>query len=281
MAELKQLNCNKSYGGEQKRYEHASDVCACNMKFSIYVPGGSSALLPVVYYLSGLTCTDLNCVEKSGIQRYASELQMIVVFPDTSPRGLGYPGEAESWDFGVGAGMYIDATESPWNVGFKMFSYVTQELPMIIEKNFPVDSKRQSIMGHSMGGHGALISSLNNPGRFRSVSCFAPITNPSVVPWGIKAFGKYLGEDKESWKKYDGVELVRAYTGPNLPILVDQGSSDQFLEVQLKPQNLKSAVEGNKNIELTLNIHDGYDHSYYFISSFIESHMKFHYNHSK
>lgn len=281
MAEIKQLSCNKSYGGEQKRYEHTSTVCACPMKFSVYLPGGRTGPFPVVYYLSGLTCTDLNCVEKSGVQRYASSLGMIVVFPDTSPRGLGYDGEAESWDFGVGAGMYVDATEAPWSVGYKMYTYVTQELPAIIEANFPVDAKRQSIMGHSMGGHGALVCSLNNPGRFRSVSCFAPITNPSVVPWGLKAFPKYLGEDKETWKKYDGCDLARAYAGPKLSILVDQGGADSFLANQLKPENLQEAVKDNANIELNLTVSEGYDHSYYFISSFMEKHMNFHFEHSQ
>jgi len=282
MEGIKNIATTLSFEGHQKRYQHLSQVCACSMNFSVYLPISSkTSNLPVLYYLSGLSCTDLNCVEKSGIQRLATEHNIIIVFPDTSPRGLGYPGEAESWDFGVGAGMYVDATQEPWCVGFKMYSYVTEELPKIIEANFPVDTSRQSIFGHSMGGHGALICALKNPGKYKSVSAFAPISNPSVVPWGQKAFSKYLGDNVENWKKYDATELARNYSGPKIDILVDQGSADNFLEIQLKPYNLKTAVEKNENINLHLNIHEGYDHSYYFIASFMESHIKFHASHLK
>jgi len=281
MAEdLKNLTTVASFGGQQRRFSHPSTVCGCVMNFSVYLPNSSNtSKLPVLYYLSGLTCTDLNCVEKSGIQRVANECNVIVVFPDTSPRGLGYPGEAADWDFGVGAGMYVDATQEPWSVGYRMYSYVTSELPALIEANFPVDASRQSIFGHSMGGHGALICALKNPGRYKSVSAFAPITNPSVVPWGLKAFGKYLGSDVETWKQYDATELATNYAGPEIDVLIDQGKSDNFIENQLKPENFRAVAEKNDKIKLTLNIHDGYDHSYYFIASFMESHVKFHASH--
>jgi len=284
MESVKKISSNKNFEGENRRFSHASSVCACNMNFSVYIPAAAikneETRYPIIYYLSGLTCTDLNCVEKSGIQRVANENNVIIVFPDTSPRGLGYPGEADSWDFGVGAGMYVDATQEPWSTGFKMYSYVTAELPAIVQELFPfVDSSRQSIFGHSMGGHGALICALKNPGKYRSVSAFAPIVNPSVVPWGLKAFPKYLGDDVSTWSQYDATELSKNYSGPKIDILIDQGTVDSFLEVQLKPDNFRQAVENNSNINLTLNMREGYDHSYYFIASFMESHIKFHASH--
>jgi len=265
------------FGGEQKRYEHESTVCSCKMTFSAFLPSGSkNAKLPVLYYLSGLTCTDLNCVEKSGIQRVAEKLNVIVVFPDTSPRGLNFPGDKERYDFGEGAGMYINATQEPWKVGYNMYSYVTEELPSLVAANLPVDPTRQSIFGHSMGGHGALVSALRNPGKYKSVSAFAPITNPSAVQWGQDAFTKYLGADHEAWKQFDSSELISKYAGQSLDILVDQGTADKFLENQLKPENLSNAAKGNGNVNLTLNLREGYDHSYYFIASFMESHLEFH-----
>jgi len=198
------------------------------------------------------------------------------VAPDTSPRGLGYPGDKDSWDFGVGAGMYVDSTEAPWKVGYRMYSYITKELPRVIHENFPTDSTIEAIFGHSMGGHGALIMALKNPGKYKSVSAFAPICNPSRVAWGQKTFSAYLGANKESWKAYDATELAKTYNGPTLDILIDQGDKDPYLQSDLTPQTFLNATNTNPKVKLNFRIHNGYDHGYYFISTFIEDHFKYH-----
>lgn len=220
---------------------------------------------------------DENFTHKAGAQRYAAKYGVALVAPDTSPRGAGIQGESDSWDFGVGAGFYVNATVSKFASNYNMYDYITKELIQIIESNFPVDPSRKGIFGHSMGGHGALICALKNPGLFTSCSVFSPICHPSNCPWGIKAFTGYLGENKEEWKAYDATELVPKYKGPHLDILADVGTADEFLEKkQLLPEDLVQAVKGNQNISLQMRFQDGYDHSYYFISTFIEDHIKFH-----
>jgi len=250
------------------------------MKFGIYLPEttDSKKKLPVLFYLSGLTCTEANFIDKSGFQRFASQYQMIVVNPDTSPRGVDIPGDSDSWDFGKGAGFYLDATESPWSQHYRMFSYVTDELPKLIEQHFPqTDFKRQGIFGHSMGGHGALICALKIPNRFLSVSAFAPIVNPIACQWGQKAFKGYLGEkDQNSWKHYDACELAKTYNGPAMKLLVDQGEADKFLAEQLLTKNLEQVIAKNDKISAQINMRPGYDHSYLFISTFMGDHFHFH-----
>merc|ERR1712137_116940 len=239
MTGLNQVSSNKCFGGFQKVFSHDSEELKCKMNFSIYLPPQSEdteVKLPVIYWLSGLTCSEQNFIQKAGGQRLAAEHGVIIVCPDTSPRGCNIEGEDDSWDFGTGAGFYLDATEEKWKTNYRMFSYVTKELPLLVASHFPVNSSLQSIMGHSMGGHGALTIALKNPGVYRSVSAFAPIANPTAVPWGKKAFPLYLGADAESWKEYDSVELIRKYTGPHVRLLVDQGAADNFLEEQLKPR---------------------------------------------
>lgn len=271
---LELIETIRSFGGEQRRYKHQSKETGTEMVFSVYLPpGAENGGVPVLYWLSGLTCTDKNFVEKSGYQRYAAEHNIAVVAPDTSPRGLDLPGEHDSWDFGSGAGFYVDATNAPWSTNYRMFSYVTDELPNLVEPALNLLPVR-GISGHSMGGHGALVAALRLPERYRSVSAFAPITNPTEVPWGHKAFTHYLGEDRSTWEAYDAVCLLRS-KGTKLPILVDQGASDSFLEPQLHPHALEAAARDAK-AELTLRIHAGYDHSYYFVSSFIGAHIAHH-----
>jgi S-formylglutathione hydrolase len=249
------------------------------MRFGVYLPPqAQSGRVPVLYWLSGLTCTEENFIVKAGAQRVAAELGLAIIAPDTSPRGLGIPGEADSYDFGIGAGFYVDATEAPWSQGYRMYSYVTQELFELVATTFPVDPARAGIFGHSMGGHGALTIALKNPHRFRSVSAFAPIVSPSRCPWGEKALAGYVGPDREKWREYDATSLIedRGWKGPAL--LVDQGTQDQFLENQLKPE-LLVAVCKRLGIPLDLRMQQGYDHSYYFIASFIEDHLRFHAKH--
>jgi S-formylglutathione hydrolase len=231
--------------------------------------------VPVVYWLSGLTCTEENFSTKAGAQRVAAELGLAIVAPDTSPRGLGIPGEAESWDFGLGAGFYVDATQPPWSAGYRMYSYVARELPALVAGHFPVDAGRTGILGHSMGGHGALTIALKHPDVYRSVSALAPIASPMRCPWGEKALSRYLGPDREAWREYDATELVasRGWDGP--PVLVDQGTRDPFLESQLKPQLLREAFDA-ASVPLRLRLQEGYDHSYYFIATFIGDHLRFH-----
>jgi len=275
---LEETFSSKSFGGHQKIFKHQSAELKCSMNFAVYIPPSNEQAntFPVLYYLSGLTCTEKNVIEKSGFQKYAALHGILVVAPDTSPRGCNVDGEDESWDLGTGAGFYVDASEPKWKEHYRMYSYVTKELPKIIEENFPVQKEAKSIMGHSMGGHGAIVCALKNPGLYRSVSAFAPIANPIECQWGQKAFGAYLGANKESWKEYDSTHLIGQYQGPDLKILVDQGNCDQFLKTQLLPENLISAAYPNKKIVLEYISRDGYDHSYYFISTFIEGHFKHH-----
>ncbi|XP_060518586.1 S-formylglutathione hydrolase [Cylas formicarius] len=277
MASLTQVSSNKSFGGHQKVYSHESKVLGCTMKFGIYLPpqAEQDKNLPVIYWLSGLTCSEANFIEKAGAQRYAAEHGVIIVNPDTSPRGLSIPGDSESWDFGVGAGFYLNATQEPWRKNYKMYDYIRTELIDLIKDNFKINAAKQSIMGHSMGGHGALILALKNPGLFKSVSAFAPICNPSECPWGIKAFSGYLGpKETGRWNEWDATELVKNYNGPPLEILIDQGLADDFL-FQLNPERL---VEACKSVRtpVVLNQREGYNHSYFYISSFIGEHIAHH-----
>src|SRR5687768_10546831 len=270
---------HRCFGGTVGFYKHASTVNACTMKFSVYVPPQAErGKVPVLYYLAGLTCTEETFMTKAGAQRRAAELGLLLVAPDTSPRGVPLPGDSESWDFGVGAGFYLDATADPWSKHYKMYSYVTQELPALIEAHFPVDPKRVGVFGHSMGGHGALTIGLKNPGNgYRSISAFAPIVAPKTVPWGIKAFTNYLGPDRDSWSQYDATELMLKSVNPSSrpPILIDQGLADQFLENQLKPEMFEEACR-EVGQALTFRRQPGYDHGYYFISSFIDDHLRHH-----
>jgi S-formylglutathione hydrolase len=245
------------------------------MTFAIYVPDGVEKA-PVLYWLSGLTCTHETFTQKTGMQRLAAKYELVVVVPDTSPRGCGIEGEDDDWDFGSGAGFYLNATEEKWKKNYNMYSYITQELPDLITANFNVDPGKQSIFGHSMGGHGAIICALKNPGMYRSVSAFAPICNPMECPWGVKAFSGYLGSDKETWKQYDATELVKSYNGPPLQIIIDQGSADKFLiQKQLLPENFVQACRDG-GVAVVLKNHEGYDHSYFFVSTFLEDHFKHH-----
>jgi S-formylglutathione hydrolase len=273
---LENLSCQKSFGGWHKRYKHRSSTLGCDMVFAVYLPpqAESGAKLPVVYWLSGLTCNDENFMQKAGAQRVAAELGLILVAPDTSPRGLDVPDDPEgAWDFGLGAGFYLNATQPPYAKHYHMHDYVVNELPALIEANFPASDAR-AIAGHSMGGHGALVCALRNPGRYRSISAFAPIANPMDCPWGEKAFSRYLGEDRSRWREWDASVLI-AQAQERLPLLVDQGDRDDFLANQLKPEALKQAARA-ADYPLTLRLQPGYDHSYYFIASFIEDHLRHH-----
>ncbi|MBV1788451.1 S-formylglutathione hydrolase [Marinobacterium sp. D7] len=268
------IACNKSFGGWLKRYKHQSSSTGTEMIFAIYLPPqAQNQSVPVLYWLSGLTCTDENFTQKAGAQRLAAELGMAIVCPDTSPRGTDFPGEHDSYDFGSAAGFYVNATQAPWSANYRMYDYVVQELPALIEEHFPVTDAR-AISGHSMGGHGALICALKNPGRYKSVSAFAPISNPINSPWGEKAFSGYLGDDRESWKAWDSCELI-ANAKERLPLLVDQGEADDFLTEQLKPEALKHACEAAGH-PLTQRLQPGYDHSYFFIATFIGDHLEHH-----
>ena len=270
---------NLCFGGVQGVYTHAAQETRCVMRFGVFLPPQAKAgRVPVLYWLSGLTCTEENFIVKAGAQRVASELGLAIVVPDTSPRGLGIPGEADHYDFGLGAGFYVDATEAPWSTGYRMYSYVTKELRVHVESTFPVDGDRVGILGHSMGGHGALTIALRNPQRYQSVSAFAPIASPMRCPWGEKALTGYLGADRGRWRDYDATALIedRGWTGP--PLVVDQGMSDAFLTSQLKPELLQDACK-RAGVPLDLRLRNGYDHSYYFIATFIEDHLRFHARH--
>ena len=272
-ADLNQIERIRESGGWLERWQHASAACRCTMTFSVYLPPqATTEKCPVVYWLSGLTCTDDNVRVKAGAQRYCAELGLILVMPDTSPRGDDVP-DAEGYDLGKGAGFYVDATEAPWSRHYRMQDYVARELPALVEANFPVTEAR-AISGHSMGGHGALVTALRNPGRYRSVSAFSPIVSPTQVPWGQKAFAAYLGEDRETWKAWDACELI-ATASERLPLLVDQGGADEFLDTQLQPERLRAACEATGH-PLDLRIRPGYDHSYYFIASTLGDHFIFH-----
>jgi len=273
MQRLKNWTC---FGGQQQVWKHRSAALDCDMEVAVYLPPQAAAggPLPVLYYLSGLTCTWENMVTKAGAQRYAAEHGLILVAPDTSPRGVNIPGENESYDFGSGAGFYVDATQAPWSKHYRMYSYVTMELPDLIAGHFPIDASRIGITGHSMGGHGALVCALRNPARYRSVSAFSPIVAPSQVPWGQKAFTGYLGTATDQWQPYDATALAATTAWTN-PILIDQGTADEFLESQLKPQLFASAC-AKAGIPVTLRLQQHYDHSYYFIQSFIGEHIAWH-----
>ena len=268
-------SAQRCFGGTIGFYAHPSEEIGAEMKLSVYVPPQAKGRrLPVIYYLAGLTCTEETFMIKAGALRLAAELGLILVAPDTSPRGLGLPGEEDSWDFGTGAGFYLDAEAEPWRRHYRMYSYVVKELPALIEANFPARTDRRGIFGHSMGGHGALVIALKNPERYHAVSAFAPIANPVAVPWGEKAFGQYLGPDRARWAAWDASLLMQRTPYPG-PILVDQGLTDQFLETQLHPDALDAAAKISGQA-LILRRHDDYDHSYWFIQSFIEDHMKWH-----
>lgn len=271
---METLSQNKSHGGTQGVYRHASLVTGTDMTFSVYVPPhAEGAKLPLLWYLSGLTCTHANVTDKGEYRRACAEHGVILIAPDTSPRGAGVPDDA-AYDFGQGAGFYVDATQAPWASHFHMRSYLEQELPRLIAAEFPADMARQGITGHSMGGHGALTIALRNPDRFRSVSAFAPIVAPSVVPWGEKALGGYLGADRDSWRPYDACALI--LDGARVPeLLVDVGDADQFLHEQLRPELLRAACDA-AGIPLTLRLQPGYDHSYYFVSTFLADHVAWH-----
>jgi len=266
------------FGGTVGFYRHASEANHCDMQFAVFVPPQATAgPVPVLTWLSGLTCTEETFMIKSGAQRVAAELGLMLVTPDTSPRGEGVPDDPEeAYDFGLGAGFYLDATQSPWDRHYHMYDYVTRDLPEVVFGNFPGDRGRQGIFGHSMGGHGALTIGLKNPGTFRSISAFAPISSPMNCPWGHKALGNYLGDDREAWREYDAVDLVKSVREtPSARLLVDQGLADQFLERELNPELLEAACEA-RGVPLELRRHAGYDHGYYFISTFMADHLRHH-----
>ncbi len=276
---LEPVSSNRAFGGTQGVYKHASAATKTEMTFSVFVPPhAAGAKLPVVWYLSGLTCTHANVTDKGEYRKICAELGLIFIAPDTSPRGQDINGDDvaddDGYDFGQGAGFYVDATQQPWAKHYRMRSYIEDELPAIIAANFPADMARQAITGHSMGGHGALTIGLRNPDRFKSISAFAPIVSPLSCPWGEKALGGYIGPDKSAWRQYDACALIE--DGARVPaLLVDQGSADNFLEEQLKPHLLAEACE-KAGIDLTLNLREGYDHSYYFISTFMADHLRWH-----
>ena len=263
-----------SHGGVQGVYRHQSETTGCEMTFAVFMPPESKGPVPVLWYLSGLTCSHANVMEKGEYRRMAAELGIAVVCPDTSPRGDIVPDEADNWQFGSGAGFYLDATAAPYARHYQMYSYILGELPELVAENFAIDMSRQGIFGHSMGGHGALIMALRNPERFRSCSAFAPIVNPMTADWSATAFGKYLGDDMTGWRAYDAVALIE--DGHQVSdLLVDQGDADSFLDSGLRPWLLETACQ-NANINLTLRMQAGYDHSYFFISTFMDDHLRWH-----
>jgi S-formylglutathione hydrolase len=272
---LETLAEHRCFGGVQGYYRHESRECGSPMRFSVYrPPAAQSGSVPVLYYLAGLTCTEETFAIKAGAQRIAAELGLMLVAPDTSPRIPRLPGDDSAWDFGLGAGFYVDATSEPWSRHYRMYSYVTRELPEIVAASFPARAGAQGIFGHSMGGHGALVCALRNPGSYLSLSAFAPIAAPSRCPWGTKAFSGYLGDDRRTWAEYDASELIarRAFPGR---ILVDQGSADPFLREQLLPEAFEDAAR-SVGQDLELRRHPGYDHGYFFIASFVEDHLRHH-----
>jgi len=273
---IENLTSNKVFAGWHRQYSHQSDTLNCPMRFAIYLPPQASMnnKVPVMYWLSGLTCTDENFMQKSGAMRIAAKLGIAIITPDTSPRGEMVPDDEEqNYDLGIGAGFYVNAKQAPWNTNYQMYDYVVEELPKLIETHFPVNSQRV-ISGHSMGGHGALVIALRNPKLYTSMTAFSPICNPMNSPWGIKAFSAYLGDNKSDWQQYDASELIKN-AKCHVPALVEQGAQDDFLDIQLKPDVLIQAAKLN-NYPLTFNMAQGYDHSYYFIATFIERHLTFH-----
>jgi S-formylglutathione hydrolase len=274
MTAIKEISRSRVHGGRQVRFQHHSTSLNCDMIFGVFLPPqAESAPVPVLYWLSGLTCTDENFAQKAGAQRLASELGLAIVCPDTSPRGTNLPGEHDDWDFGSGAGFYVNATQTPWSAHYNMYDYVSKELPALVEAQLPVTDKR-SVSGHSMGGHGALMCALKDPDLFQSVSAFAPICHPSESPWGVKAFSHYLGEDRNLWCDWDATQLV-CKVKKQLPILIDQGTEDDFLSEELKPGSLEQASICTHH-PLQVRMQQGYDHSYYFIATFIDDHLRHH-----
>lgn len=273
---METISEHRSFGGTQGFYAHASEACASKMRFSVYLPPQAArGKVPAVYYLAGLTCTEETFPAKAGAQRIAAELGLALVCPDTSPRETRYPGDDASWDFGLGAGFYVDASAAPWSASYRMASYVTKELVALVESRFPIANDRRGIFGHSMGGHGALVSALRNPGLYASVSALAPICAPSACPWGEKAFTGYLGSDRATWREWDASALIAERT-LGAPLLVDQGTADKFLaQGQLLPERLEEAC-AKSGQPLTLRRHDGYDHGYYFVATVVESHLRHH-----
>ncbi len=273
---VRSIEINKCFGGTQTVYTHWSEATQSDMRFALYLPPqAKQRSVPVLFWLSGLTCTEQNFITKAGAQRMASALGLALVAPDTSPRGLNLKSGTERENFGEGAGFYLDATELPWSKHYHMYSYISKELPELITGHFPIDPKRCGIFGHSMGGHGALTIGLRNPQLFHSLSAFAPICSPTKAPWGINAFQGYLGEDQQKWQQYDACELLKTHSWPHGEILIDQGTADPFLEEQLKPELLSAACLQAK-IPLNLRNQEDYGHNYYFISTFIEDHLHFH-----
>ena len=272
---MKQIESIKEFGGWLNRYEHQSASCHCTMTFSVYLPPqAATEKVPAIYWLSGLTCSDDNFRTKAGAQRYAAEFGLALIMPDTSPRGDDVADEPDRYDLGKGAGFYVNATQAPWSTHYQMYDYVTAELPALIEAHFPVLSGIKSISGHSMGGHGALICALKEKDAYRSVSAFSPICHPVKCPWGEGCFGAYLGDDKEQWKAYDATELIKAGHSA-IPVLIDQGTNDEFLAEQLFPQDLQAAFE-EQGRSVTLRMQEGYDHSYHFVATFIGEHLAYH-----
>jgi S-formylglutathione hydrolase len=272
---MQKIESIKEFGGYLNRYTHDSDSCQCNMTFSVYLPPqAEQAPVPALYWLSGLTCTDDNFRVKAGAQRYAAEHGLALIIPDTSPRGADVPDAADRYDLGQGAGFYVNATRQPWSKHYHMYDYVVQELPALVEANLPVVAGLKSISGHSMGGHGALICALKNPGSYRSVSAFSPICNPVQCGWGEGCFSAYLGDDRKTWEAWDATCLIDTGSVPP-PLMIDQGTADEFLAEQLYPQNLQAVCEAHK-IPLIFRLQPGYDHSYHFIATFIGEHIAFH-----
>ena len=271
------LSTNVSFDGEHRRYRHTSATLECTMEFAVYLPpaavGPSPQKVPALWWLSGLTCNDQNFMQKAGAQKQAAQLGMAIICPDTSPRGVNLPGEDDSYDFASGAGFYINATQQPWAPHYRMYDYVVKELPQLVESELPLTDKR-GISGHSMGGHGALVCALRNPGRYVSVSAFAPIAHPTKCPWGEKAFKGYLGTDRASWEEWDATLLIPG-ASERLPLLIDQGTADDFLDSQLNPEALVEACDEHGH-PIDLRMREGYDHSYFFIASFIDDHLNHH-----
>lgn len=274
MSQLELLEEHVVFGGTQYKYRHDSTVLGCPMTFSLFLPNKETFFNPPLFWwLSGLTCTDDNFTHKAGAQKAAARLGVAMIMPDTSPRGEEIA-DSENWDLGQGAGFYLNATEKPWAPHYQMYDYITKELSAIAHDHFQLNGP-EFISGHSMGGHGALVIGLRNSDRFRSITAFAPIVNPIEVPWGVKAFTEYLGDDQETWKEWDATELLKQHTGKEIPVLIDQGDADSFYEKQLQPSKI-AAVADEKKYPLTVRMQKGHDHSYYTIATFIEEHLEFH-----
>ena len=276
---MERISSSRCFGGEQAVWRHHSRALSCDMRFSVFTPPAEkhgAGPYPTLFFLSGLTCTEENFTVKAGAQRVAAELGLMIVAPDTSPRGDDVPDiDPKTYDFGKGAGFYLDATQAPWSKHYRMYSYIVEELPALIAGKFPSDAARTGISGHSMGGHGALTIHLKNPDKFRSCSAFSPIVAPSLVPWGKKAFSNYLGEDESTWARYDATRLLADRGASGAHILIDQGLADEYLATQLRPELFESAAK-DAGQKLTLRRHEGYDHYYLFIASFIEDHLRWH-----